>query len=86
MFEARGLEKSAYELIRTDNINEAFAAFRKLQGEEKHLGELYPALSDALMQIGHETEAVKLLKEAAACYPKWPLIKDKLKESGGNNE
>ncbi|EKD69380.1 MAG: hypothetical protein ACD_47C00145G0002 [uncultured bacterium] len=82
MFEARGLEKNAYEFIRTENINEAFEAFRKLRAEEKYLGELYPALSDALMQIGHETEAVTLLEEAAAYYPKWPLIKDKLKESG----
>jgi tetratricopeptide (TPR) repeat protein len=86
MFEARGLEKNAFEFIRTENINEAFEAFRKLREEEKHLGELYPALSDALMQIGHETEAVTLLEEAAACYPKWPLIKDKLKESGENHE
>ena len=79
MFEARELEKSAYELIRTENITEAFEAFRKLRDEEKHLGELYPALSDALMQIGRETEAVKLLEEAAVCYPKWPFIQDKLK-------
>jgi len=86
MFEARGLEKNAYEFIRTENIKEAFEAFAKLRAEEKHLGELYPALSDALMQIGHETEAVTLLEQAAGCYPKWPLITDKLKESGRDHE
>ena len=82
MFESRGAEKEVYEYIRNDNIGEAFAGFRKLQADEKFLGEMYPALADALMQINHETEAVMLLKEASRFYPRWQLIINKLKEGG----
>lgn len=84
MFNSRDIEKNIYEAIRTENIAEAIELFKQLQKEEKYLGELYPALSDALTQINHETAAVAILKEAAECYPGWPLIKDKLNESGDN--
>lgn len=84
MFRSASLEKSFLEFIRTENISEAVAAFNKLHGEEKNLGELYPALSDALTQNGHDTEAAALLREAAALYPDWQLIREKLKEFGGN--
>ncbi|HOT77037.1 MAG TPA: hypothetical protein PK467_14705 [Candidatus Wallbacteria bacterium] len=82
MFESRAAEKTVFEFIRNDNIGEAFAEFRKLQAGEKFLGEMYPALADALMQINHETEAVMLLKEASQFYPRWQLIINKLKEGG----
>jgi hypothetical protein len=84
MFNSREIEKNIYEAIRTEDIAGAVELFKQLQKEEKHLGELYPALSDALLQINHETAAVTILKEAAEYYPGWPLIKNKLNQSGDN--
>lgn len=84
MFNSREIEKNIYESIRTENIAGALELFKQLQKEEKHLGELYPALSDALQQINHETAAIAILKEAAEYYPGWPIIKDKLSESDNN--
>jgi len=82
MFNSLEIEKKFYEAIRIEDIAGAIELFQRLQKDEKCLGELYPALSDALMQINHETAAITLLKEAAQYYPGWPLIKDKLNESG----
>ncbi len=84
MFNSREIEKNIYESIRTEDIAGALELFKQLQKEEKHLGELYPALSDSLLQIDHETAAVTILKEAAEYYPGWPIIKDKLSETGNN--
>jgi len=84
MFKAANREKEIYEAIRMEDINGAIFKFRALQNEEKLLGELYPALSDALINIGRRTEAVSLLKEALDCYPEWNCIVDRLKNEDKN--
>jgi len=78
ILERKENEREVFELVRNENINEAFEKFRKIQAEDPMLGELYPAIADALAGINMETEAVSILKEAASYYPEWPIIKEKL--------
>ncbi len=82
-----------YTLVQNDNMNEALAKFRELQKSDARAGNLYLVLSQALSDSGHDSEAVLLMNECAAVYPKWSAAKAKMarikKNSGAavkNNE
>jgi len=66
-----------HTLVQNDNMNEALAKFRELQKTDARAGNLYLVLSQALSDSGHDSEAVSLMNECVAVYPKWPAAKAK---------
>ena len=77
LYSVRERAAEIYTLVQNDNMNEALAKFRELQKSDARAGNLYLVLSQALSDSGHDSEAVSLMNECSAVYPKWTAAKAK---------